>query len=123
MIVQLMATYIAKLGDKFYAGEILDAPGIWLTDLLIPTGARFASKDGTTERVTEIFKYILRVSYDTSKIALPASSGQCPKVTLPLRHKNIIGISCIWMGGHSPLDTGKKTNNNGQLRRGIKPWG
>ena len=47
LIVQLMAPYIAKLGDNVYVGEILDTAGIWLTDLLIPTGTRFASKDGT----------------------------------------------------------------------------
>ena len=30
-----------------YVGEILDAAGMRLTDLPIPTGTRFASKDGT----------------------------------------------------------------------------
>jgi hypothetical protein len=42
-----MAPYIAKLGDNVYVGEILDAAGLRLTDLPIPTGTRFASKDGT----------------------------------------------------------------------------
>ncbi len=45
--------------------------------------------------VTEIFKYILWVNCDKSKIALPASSGHHPEGTLPLRHNNIISISHI----------------------------
>lgn len=45
-IVSMMAPYIAKLGDNVYVGEILDAAGIRLNDLPVPTGTRFASKDG-----------------------------------------------------------------------------
>ena len=41
------------------------------------------------ERVTEIFKYILWVNYDESKIALPASSGHRPEGAIPVRHKNL----------------------------------
>ena len=44
----MMAPYISKLGDNVYVGEILDAAGIRLSDLPIPTGTRFASKDGKT---------------------------------------------------------------------------
>ena len=47
-IVTMMAPYISKLGDNVYVGEILDAAGIRLSDLPIPTGTRFASKDGKT---------------------------------------------------------------------------
>ena len=47
LIAQLMAPYITKLGDNVYVGEILDAAGMRLTDLPIPTGTQFASKDGT----------------------------------------------------------------------------
>ena len=42
-----MATYIAKLGDNVFVGEILDAAGKRLADLPKPTGSRFMSKDGT----------------------------------------------------------------------------
>ena len=45
-IVSLMAPYIAKFGDNVYVGEILDASGIRLSDLPVPSGTRFASKDG-----------------------------------------------------------------------------
>ena len=47
-IVTMMAPYISKLGDNVYVGEILDAAGIRLSDFPIPTGTRFASKDGKT---------------------------------------------------------------------------
>ena len=45
-IVAMMQAYIAKLGDNVYVGEILDGAGIRLNDLPIPTGTRFASRDG-----------------------------------------------------------------------------
>ena len=45
-IAAMMQAYIAKLGDNVYVGEILDGAGIRLTDLPIPTGTRFASRDG-----------------------------------------------------------------------------
>ena len=48
LVVAMMAPYIAKLGDNVYVGEILDAAGIRLSDLPIPTGTRFSSKDGKT---------------------------------------------------------------------------
>ena len=45
-IVAMMQAYLSKLGDNVYVGEILDGAGIRLTDLPIPTGTRFASRDG-----------------------------------------------------------------------------
>ncbi len=46
-IVSMMSPYIAKLGDNVYVGELLDATNSRLSDLPIPIGTRFASKDGT----------------------------------------------------------------------------
>lgn len=47
-IIAMMAPYISKLGDNVYVGEILDGAGIRLSDLPVPTGTRFASRDGTS---------------------------------------------------------------------------
>ena len=41
-----MAPYISQFGDNVYVEEILDAAGIWLTDLPVPIGTHFASQDG-----------------------------------------------------------------------------
>jgi hypothetical protein len=46
MIIALMVPYIAKLGDNA-VGELLDAAGKRLSDLPLPMGTRFMSKDGT----------------------------------------------------------------------------
>ncbi len=46
-IVSLMAPYMAKLGDNVFVGELLDAAGKRLSDLPLPKGTRFMSKDGT----------------------------------------------------------------------------
>ncbi len=46
-IVFMMAPYITKLGDNVYVGDLLDATNSRISDLPIPVGTRFASKDGT----------------------------------------------------------------------------
>jgi hypothetical protein len=46
-IVEMMSPYIEKFGPNVYVGEILDAAGIRVDNLPVPTGTRFASKDGT----------------------------------------------------------------------------
>jgi hypothetical protein len=46
-IAAMMAPYIAKLGDNVFVGELLDAAHKRLADLPIPTGTRFAAKDGS----------------------------------------------------------------------------
>ena len=43
----MMPPYIKKFGTNVYVGEILDAIGIQVDNLPVPTGTHFASKDGT----------------------------------------------------------------------------
>ena len=46
-IIAMMSPYIEKFGSNVYVGELLDAGGMRMTGLPIPTGTRFASSDGT----------------------------------------------------------------------------
>ncbi len=43
----MMSPYIEKFGTNVYVGELLDAGGMRMTGLPIPTGTRFASSDGS----------------------------------------------------------------------------
>ena len=44
----MMAPYIEKIGTNVYVGELLDAVGMRMTGLPVPTGTRFVLSDGTT---------------------------------------------------------------------------
>ena len=46
-IAAMMAPYIDKFGTNVYVGELLDAVGMRMTGLPVPTGTRFVSSDGT----------------------------------------------------------------------------
>ena len=47
-IVEMMAAYIAKMGDNVYVGELFDAAGVQSLDMPIPTSTQFASANRTT---------------------------------------------------------------------------